>query len=1221
MSPRDGTLKLILVALLVLACTVGSFAANDARTAPPSTYWSHLYGTDTESQFSVGGIATSDDDVVVGGKSQNLGLLLGYENGGADDPQTLSIAAGTVSVNGFAAAANNDYVIVGQRLVTETDARGKIWVQDYDGATHTAVWNRAEGAVNDVLKYYDAEQITGGTYANSFAVVGYSDANEAGVNDILVHRYPLAGTTPADSRVITAGGTREEARAVAVDGSGNVYIVGLQGDAGSQDFYFNKLDEELDDVANYPFDISGDADISADGTDDVLNDCVLSTDGNTLYVAGNTAATGGFVAAIDVSGATADATWEYTKAGVSIQGITLLSNGDLAVVGQSGDDVWLAEINADGSEDWTHTYTESGRTGAIGYSVYEAPSGKLFVAGQADGATSGTDVLMVMFDEPLSLISGIRGTGNDAIRIDVISGVYADRQNYLVFDDDDSESALDTFEDNDVPEPPPAFGGEYIQAYFVEADATPSNLQENWVSIAGDNPATTAQQHTFEIKTSSGLAGEEIILLFGYSDAANSGIGALLWDDVNNEFVNMASTNTFSYTAGVGAPATKNFFILMGDATPPTGAENYPVDAGDDIAKFTPNANSNSNNLEVDFSDDTLPIVSVMIEYSSNAGVAYDEISISPVTVPLNANFTDLTGVGNNDRILDDGEIDFNAATLTEQWIPGNDSADELLTTVGNTTSRIKFTLTDAAGNSTEIENDDNFDMVGDFFSYNGTVNTEDYNTIFTSGWHLISTPLEPTDALPSDVFTAYDDNGTSADRDDDTEGIATTSGVLDGLDLMYFDHNNGNLPVTDINNGYGYWLYLDMDNVEATGGDPEWHGGLGEIAGTSVHSGETFEMDLDPDAFNYIGVPLIPTGGNTFTPDEFEFSTDDGATWVSYDDAVTNTLIQDNINRYNHAGSAYAAILKTAAMTLGRGYVFPVVTTGAIKMRAVYADVALDAIGGHDNPYDQIVGGELDDDVTQWNVPVSVSLNGLESNDLSIGVHPEATNGFDNMYDMFAPGAFPADYVFAAFHKNDVGYNGNLSSWFRTDVRAPIAEPAEGEIAAAEWKLYVMSNQEGEMTVSFDIAAFTDIVVPAGFNAIATVNELEFNLAEGSEFTFDYSGDSQMIDIVITYDPTMNAVGDANSNLPDRFELKEIYPNPFNPTTSVRVAIPITSNLQVSVFNTLGREVATLHNGRMNAGYHTFLFDGSDFASGVYFIQARVPGQLNEMRKVVLTK
>ncbi len=92
-------------------------------------------------------------------------------------------------------------------------------------------------------------------------------------------------------------------------------------------------------------------------------------------------------------------------------------------------------------------------------------------------------------------------------------------------------------------------------------------------------------------------------------------------------------------------------------------------------------------------------------------------------------------------------------------------------------------------------------------------------------------------------------------------------------------------------------------------------------------------------------------------------------------------------------------------------------------------------------------------------------------------------------------------------------------------------------------------------------------------------------------------------------------------SSLPSEFEIKSIYPNPFNPETTVTISLPQLSALKVSVFNTVGQEVAVLADGEFKAGIHDLSFEATGMASGLYFIRAIVPDKLNEIRKVVLVK
>ena len=88
----------------------------------------------------------------------------------------------------------------------------------------------------------------------------------------------------------------------------------------------------------------------------------------------------------------------------------------------------------------------------------------------------------------------------------------------------------------------------------------------------------------------------------------------------------------------------------------------------------------------------------------------------------------------------------------------------------------------------------------------------------------------------------------------------------------------------------------------------------------------------------------------------------------------------------------------------------------------------------------------------------------------------------------------------------------------------------------------------------------------------------------------------------------------------PTELNLEQNYPNPFNPTTTIRYGLPARSHVTLTVFNTLGQQVAVLQNGEKDAGYHEVRFDGMNLPSGVYFYRLKA-GSFTETKRLLLVR
>ena len=89
---------------------------------------------------------------------------------------------------------------------------------------------------------------------------------------------------------------------------------------------------------------------------------------------------------------------------------------------------------------------------------------------------------------------------------------------------------------------------------------------------------------------------------------------------------------------------------------------------------------------------------------------------------------------------------------------------------------------------------------------------------------------------------------------------------------------------------------------------------------------------------------------------------------------------------------------------------------------------------------------------------------------------------------------------------------------------------------------------------------------------------------------------------------------------LPESFSLDRAYPNPFNPVTTLSFAIPVDSEVSLSVYNLQGREVSTLIDANMDAGYHSVVWNADSYSSGVYFVKM-IAGEYVKTQKLMLIK
>ncbi len=121
--------------------------------------------------------------------------------------------------------------------------------------------------------------------------------------------------------------------------------------------------------------------------------------------------------------------------------------------------------------------------------------------------------------------------------------------------------------------------------------------------------------------------------------------------------------------------------------------------------------------------------------------------------------------------------------------------------------------------------------------------------------------------------------------------------------------------------------------------------------------------------------------------------------------------------------------------------------------------------------------------------------------------------------------------------------------------------------------------------------------------------------------------GNTYLFDDIMIADSTgWTGIEDLAGITPVDFELSQNYPNPFNPSTTIRYAVPVESNVSISIFNLLGQEITTLVNDVQLSGYHEVEFNAADLSSGVYLYRINAVSttgskEFSSTKKLILLK
>ena len=144
-----------------------------------------------------------------------------------------------------------------------------------------------------------------------------------------------------------------------------------------------------------------------------------------------------------------------------------------------------------------------------------------------------------------------------------------------------------------------------------------------------------------------------------------------------------------------------------------------------------------------------------------------------------------------------------------------------------------------------------------------------------------------------------------------------------------------------------------------------------------------------------------------------------------------------------------------------------------------------------------------------------------------------------------------------------------------------------------------------GEFDPSIPATVGVQIWYPAPYDTMSFSGKIELDNLKITGFAYP----RQLVDGV-----------EGTSSVIKEFRLYNNYPNPFNPSTTIKYDLPKASKVVLKVYDVLGREVATLVDANKNAGSYKLTFNMDRFASGVYFVRM-VTNSYQKVQKMMLIK
>ncbi len=167
----------------------------------------------------------------------------------------------------------------------------------------------------------------------------------------------------------------------------------------------------------------------------------------------------------------------------------------------------------------------------------------------------------------------------------------------------------------------------------------------------------------------------------------------------------------------------------------------------------------------------------------------------------------------------------------------------------------------------------------------------------------------------------------------------------------------------------------------------------------------------------------------------------------------------------------------------------------------------------------------------------------------------------------------------------------------------------------------FTTSRNESNAGAKLDYIFFTDSIIELGNHYILNTSAMsEDDLAANGLASEDTDTASDHLPRVVDIAKVLSVGTETDKTFPDNFSLSPAYPNPFNPTTSIRYTLGQASHMSLTVYDLQGRQVASLVDAFQPRGAYTHVFDAGELASGVYLVTLSAENFI-QIKQIVLMK